>query len=383
MKILHCITGLSGDGAQRMLLRLVQGLEGQGVSNTVVSLGGPGQLAPDFEALGVPVVALGISGPASLVPGVLKLRKALDVHRPDLLQGWMYHANILALLSQETRGVRLPVVWNIRRGLDDLAQRKAATRAAIRASAWVSPRASRIIYCSEQSREQHEGAGFSSSAATVLGNGFDTRLFAPSVERRRAFRDELGIGDEDFVVGQVGRFDLAKGHRFLFEAFGAFATRHPRARLVCIGRGVEGAMLDAVVASDVSRRVHLLPERQKIFEVFPGFDLYCSSSVAEGFPNVVAEALCCGLPVVATDTGATRDLLGTHGVLVKPRSSEALLGGLLQVMSEPEHQRRSRGVMGRYFIEREHSVGRVVHSYGRLYEDAVRSGFRTRTDKHR
>ena len=191
MKILHCITGLSGDGAQRMLLRLVRGLESQGIENVVASLAGRGQLAPEFEALGVPVHALGMSGPTGFVSGLVALRRLVRAACPDLIQGWMYHANVLALLSRDMRGSRLPVVWNIRRGLDDLQERKATTQAVIRGSAWTSSWASRIIYCSERSRAQHEAAGFSSRASCVLGNGFDTGLFAPSEERSEEHTSEL------------------------------------------------------------------------------------------------------------------------------------------------------------------------------------------------
>lgn len=368
MKILHCITGLSGDGAQRMLLRLVRGLESQGIENVVVSLAGPGQLAAEFEALGVPVYALGMSGPAGFIAGVVALRRLVREVCPDLIQGWMYHANVLSLLSRDMRGSRLPVLWNIRRGLDDLQERKATTQAIIRGSAWTSSWASRIIYCSERSRAQHEAAGFSSSASCVLGNGFDTGLFAPSEEARARVRQELGLAPQDFVIGNVGRFDIAKGHHFLFEAFCAFAEGEKRAHLVCIGRGLERSMLPESAPEDVLSRIHLLPERSGMHGVFPAFDVYCSSSIAEGFPNVIAEALASALPVLATDTGATKSLIGSHGVLVEPRSSKALLEGLRALASEPESQRRARGVAGRSLVVQEHSLGRVVGSYRDLYE---------------
>lgn len=224
---------------------------------------------------------------------------------------------------------------------------------------------------------QHEAAGFSSRAARVLGNGFDTELFAPSGEARERMRQELGFGPTDFVIGNVGRFDIAKGHRFLFEAFCALAEHDQNAHLVCIGRGLNKSLLSGMGPQDVLMRIHLLPERSGMHEVLPAFDAYCSSSIAEGFPNALAEALASALPVVATDTGATKSLVGSHGVLVEPRSSKALLEGLCALAAEPEAQRRTRGLAGRSLVVRERSLGQVVSSYRQLYEAELGGAQRT------
>ncbi len=367
MNILHCITGLSGDGAQRMLLRLVRGLQKHGVRNMVVSLGDRGALAPEFEASEVPVRALHMSGAASFVSGVLAFRAAVREFGPDIIQGWMYHANLLSLFVREARGSRLPVLWNVRRGLDDIGERKRTTYALVRGSAWLSSRASRIIYCSQRSRDQHEAAGFSGHAPVVLGNGFDTDLFAPNHAHRASFRRELGLGENELLVGNVGRFDVAKGHRILIEAFCALAVRYPAAHLACVGRGLAAQLIAGTIPPDIRKRIHLLPEREKVHEVFPAFDMYCSSSIAEGFPNVIAEALSTALPVVATDTGATRELVGSRGILVKPRSAAALEAGLAQMLEESPGSRRARGEDGRDFISKEHSLARVVLRYLELY----------------
>ncbi len=371
MNILHCITGLSGDGAQRMLLRLVRGLGAEGVRNVVVSLGDEGALAPEFESCGVEVRALHMSGAASFVSGLLALRAVVRDFAPDIIQGWMYHANLLALFVREARGSRLPVLWNVRRGLDDLGERKRATHAIVRGSAWLSWRASRIVYCSQRSREQHEAAGFSAHAPVVLGNGFDTDCFAPDRAHRTRFRCELGIGENELLIGNVGRFDVAKGHRILIDAFCSVAARHPAIRLACVGRGLDAQLVPSGVPPSIRTRIHLIPEREKVHQVFPAFDIYCSSSIAEGFPNVIAEALSTGLPVVATDTGASRELVGSRGILVQPRSATALATGLEEMLGKPSDLRRARGEEGRRFILKEHSLVRVVRLYRDLYEAEV------------
>lgn len=372
MKILHVITGLSGDGAQRMLLRLCVGLSATGVKSRVVSLGGPGELAPEFESQGVQVVPLGMGRPHRLVSGLLALRQAARDFVPDIVQGWMYHANLVSLFAREVPPSVAPVVWNIRRGLDDLAQRKRSTQAVIRTSAWLSRRARAVVYCSHTSRRQHEALGFGAQSGRVLGNGFDTALFAPCARNREAVRRELGFGPGDVVIGNVGRYDVAKGHRHLLEAFARASRRFPQARLLCVGRGVswQAAERDGFFADqELRRRILLLPERAGISRLYSALDLYCSASIAEGFPNAVAEAASCGVPIVATDTGATRDIVGAGGIVVPPRSASALAQGMASLLREPLSRRHEIGAAARRGIVERHSLPQVLKGYRALYEE--------------
>lgn len=359
-----------------MLLRLCMGLSAQGVTSRVVSLGGPGELAQEFEAQGIQVVPLGMNRPHRLVSGILALRKVARDFVPDVVQGWMYHANLVSLFARDVLPLPAPVVWNIRRGLDDLSQRKRSTQAVIRASAWLSGRARAVIYCSAESRQQHEALGFGAHAARVLGNGFDTSLFAPNLESREALRRELGFGPDDVVIGNVGRYDVAKGHCHLLEAFARVSQSHPHARLLCVGRGVSwrAAERDGVsIAEPVRQKIRLLPERPGIHRLYSALDLYCSSSIAEGFPNAVAEAASCAVPIVATDTGATREIVGAGGIIVTPRSGAALARGIIALLRESPPRRCAIGIEARRGIADRHSLQAVVKSYKALYEEVAAS----------
>ena len=127
-KVLHCITGLTGDGAQRMLLRLVTELSEVGYSNVVVSMMGRGALSASFEKVGVPVHHLDMAANMPNPRGLAKLASIVRSDTPDVLQGWMYHANLALSLGRAVSRTPLPLIWNIRRGLDDYKERKALKR---------------------------------------------------------------------------------------------------------------------------------------------------------------------------------------------------------------------------------------------------------------
>jgi len=370
MRVVHCITGLSGDGAQRMLLRLVIQLQKRSVDNLVISLSKREALAYDFEQQGIPVHSLGMQHPSQIVGGLAQLGALMRAIAPDVLQGWMYHANLAVSSVAPFLRTKPPVVWNIRRGMDDYAERKFSTRAVVRANAMLSARACRIVYCTQESREQHESFGFASPHGIVIGNGFDTTIFAPHAEKRRAVRVRYGIADHEILIGNIGRDDHAKGRSFLFEAFGRLLQRVPHARLLLVGRGMEESnreLRGALVASRIAAHVILVGEYSPISELYPAMDILCSASVAEGFPNVIAEAMASGVPCVATDTGNTKALVEGVGIVVSSRSGTCLAEGLTAMCDEGDDRRRARGLLARERLKTAHSLTRVVDDYESLY----------------
>lgn len=377
MRVVHCITGLSGDGAQRMLLRLAECLQARGVCNHVVSLSRREPFAALFEAQSIPVYALEMKQSMEDVSALWRLRRFLNKVKPNVLQGWMYHANTILSVMRPFLEKPAPLVWNIRRGMDDYRERKFSTRAFIQANRWLSADPEKIIYCTQESREQHEAFGFRGRRGVVLGNGFNTEIFGPSEEQRAIVRARYGVSDGEILIGNIGRDDSAKGREFLFEAFSRLIEKFPAARLFLVGRGMDEANQElrrTLVGRGIVARVILVGEYSPVSELYPAMDILCSSSVAEGFPNVIAEAMSSGVACVATDTGNTRELLEGIGIVVPPRSAARLVDGLVQVCSEPVEARRVRGHRARDRIIAQHSLVRVVDSYVSLYESLGNGG---------
>jgi glycosyltransferase involved in cell wall biosynthesis len=378
MRVLHCITGLSGDGAQGMLLRLAKELQRDGVESQVVNLGEETKVVATFQESNIAVRSLGLRPTgADALRGALMVRKLIDEIKPSVMQGWMYHANfVLTTAAQRSRGQLPPVLWNIRRGLDDYRHRRLTTRAVIRGNAWLSRLPSRIIYCSRECRLQHEVFGFERKAGIVLYNGYDSSRFVPSEKLRVEFRERNKLGDDEFVVGMVGRYDIAKGHTYLIQAFAKIAAIVPNARLVLVGRGVDASnqQICAELSSlGLRSRVLLLGEQEAIERIYPGFDLYCSSSINEGFPNAIAEAMSCGVPSVVTDVGASREIAEDPGIVVQSREPDELAKAMVSMATKSREELRARGQKGRERIVSRYALPLVAKDYLRVYQDALRA----------
>lgn len=376
MRVLHCITGMTGDGAQRMLLRLTESMSAFGVESSVVNLGEPHGVAHLFERIGVRVWSLSITPTASgALVGARRLRHIVSQTEPDIVQGWMYHANIITFLARVAQRQGPVLLWNIRRGLDDYRQRQLKTRCVIRSNAALSRMIDGVVYCSHESKLQHEQFGFNPKSSAVVENGFDSEKFKPRPESRQAFRRQYGIRDDQIVVGNIGRFDLAKGHTFLIEAFSKVLAVEPKAVLVLIGRGVDesNAELASVLHSCGCRdRVLLLGEQERVEQMIPAFDIYCSASISEGFPNALSEAMACGVVCVATDTGASRQVVGGIGRVVAPRSVEQLAEALIAAIGDGAESRQVAGQYGRERIVTQYALHSVARRYYELYRHASR-----------
>jgi glycosyltransferase involved in cell wall biosynthesis len=370
IKIAHCITGLQKDGAQRMLYRLTKGMDRSRFENLVISLRREEPFAEEFRAEGIKLQCVGMTAGVPGPLAIFRLAKILRDFKPDLLQGWMYHANLALTFSEVVARTKAPVLWNIRRSLHNQSGDKLLTRAVVKTSAALSRTAYRIVYCAEASAVQHEAIGFDPTKRIVLGNGFNTDLFAPSAECYGSVRKELNIPQAARIVGIIGRYHPQKDHHSFLRAAAMVAEKHPDVYFVLIGRGLEEgntAVMRDVTEGKLSARVRLLGERSSVNGLLPAFDVYCSSSCNEGFPNVVGEAMSCGVPCVVTDVGASREIVGDTGVVVPPTSPEKLAQGLntLLMLTREEWTERSSTARGRVLDL--FSMSAIVRQYEELY----------------
>lgn len=370
VKILHCITDLSPDGAQRTLLRLVTKLPSSEFDHSVVTLAGGGHLVDRFKEAGITVISLGMKRGIPGISALLKLRSVISEVKPDVIQGWMYHGNLAASLGALLAGTPARVVWNIRRGLYDKREDKILTRGVIKAGALVSSHPQKIIYCVRVAADQHEAVGFDASKRIVIPNGFDTTRFAPRPGARTSLRAMLGLENEAPLVAIAGRYHPQKDFPSFLRAFKAVNQRIPAAHAVLVGRGVDQSceeLVGLLRELEIGSVVHLLGERQDLPDILAGSDIFCSSSINEGFSNVVSEAMSSALPCVATDAGASREIVEGVGIVVERRDIASLAGGMVEMLEKTPEERLRIGEASRDRIVRLYSLPSMLRQYEELY----------------
>lgn len=371
MKILHIVTGLSTGGAERALYNVLAGGLAERFDTAVVSLRDEGTVGPLITALGVPVYSMNFNSCISGTSGFFRLSRIVRSFGPDLMQGWMYHGNIAATLNDLLGSVRTKVVWNIRQSLYDLKVEKFMTRQVVRANRFLSNHADAVIYNSRLAMAQHEAFGFASDRSLFIPNGFDVERFRPDPATGSEVRQALGIPQNATVIGHVARFHPMKDHASFLHAAVKVAQQFPGSHFLVVGREVSlnNQFLANVVPQKSEKCFSFPGERADVHRIMHAMDVLVTSSAwGEGFPNVLGEAMACGVPCVSTDVGDCREIVGNTGVLVPPSDSEALAKGMMVLLEMSDAERRVLGRAARDRVKTRYSLPKTVEKYINLYE---------------
>ena len=369
MKIVHIITGGEGrGGAEGVLLRLVT-LTSNKIDHTVYTLLDMPEYADDFKRAGITVESLNIRNPKSFAVNLFYLKKQWTSCPPDVIQSWMGHSNILfGLLG---RGLDVPVVWNIRQSLILKEELGLKNYTLTKASAILSKTIPyKIINCSSKSIERHKEIGF-----------YDKFIYIPNgVYIESNLKDLVSPKkDKGFTVGHVGRYDPAKNHKLFIESFSRFNKRHSDSRTLMAGTGVsyDNVAFQNRFGSLINHSFKLLGQIDGIAElpkVYKKMDCLVLSSITEGFPNVLIEAMSFGLPCISTDVGDAAEIIGDTGWIVPSEDQDALEKALEVAYREcndfPEKwaDRRARAynrVVDNYSIEK------MCERYIDVWNDAI------------
>lgn len=371
MRVLYIITGLATGGAESMLLKLLERLDRERYTPMVISLTTSGDIGPRIAALGIPVLALGMTSGLPRPSDFLHLLRKVRQLRPDIVHTWLYHADLLGGLAARLAGITA-ICWGIRSSNLDADKTHWTTRAVRRVCALLShviPQ--RIFLNSETARRIHVSLGYAGVKMSVVPNGFDLSRFRPDDGARGRVRAGLGCADDTLLVGMVGRFDPLKNHSGFISAMAMVHRHMPQVQLLLAGKGVDRdneELVHSIERAGLSANTHLLGPRDDVPELMAALDVLACPSHAEAFPNVVGEAMAAGVPCVATDVGDCAYIIGDTGHVV-PAGNMAGFASSVEAMLKLSHaERTALGEKARVRVASYFEIGHVVRRYEETYE---------------
>lgn len=372
---MHVITGLKIGGAEISLLKLVSNLSKERFSNEVVSLTDAGPVAKRLQDVGVKVRALGMRRGSANPIAVLKLARLLRKARPNVVQTWMYHADLIGGVAAKLTG-RYPVIWNIRQSNLDPARSKRTTVWTTKTCARLSRcLPERIVCCAESARRIHIDLGYAGERMVVIPNGVELDLFKPDPRTRATARAELGIDERTILIGLVARFDPQKDHETFIKAGSMLHKEFSDVRFLLCGPGIvreNEQLMQWLQSNGIADRCITLGERSDIPRLMTALDIATSSSAyGEGFPNAIGEAMACGVPCVVTDVGDSSLLIGDPGRVVPPRRPESLAAAWRKVLSMDKAVRAEVGQAARRRMEHQFDIVAITRRYEELYEQVA------------
>lgn len=364
-------------GAERQIVALARGLHERGHRVVVAVLYSGGPLEHDLQAAGVPVQSFAKRGRWDVIGFLLRLIRFLRRERPQIVHGYLEFQNVLATLTQPIHRGR--VVWGVRASDRPMARYDWLVQVVNRFERVASRFPDLIVSNSHAGRAHVLSLGFPANRVIVIPNGIDTDRFRPDPVAGRRLRDELGISHSDAVVGLVGRFDPMKDHPSFLTAAAQLAAQRAEVRFLSVGAGpaeTAAALAARAERLGVASRVIWAGPRGDMPAVFNALDVAVSaSSSGEGFPNVVGEAMACGVPCVVTDVGDSARVVGDRGEVVPPRDPIALAAGIDRLLTRAQ-QNDLDPVAIRMRIVEEFSVRSLVEQTEAVLTSVIEGGIR-------
>lgn len=363
--ILHVITGLNDGGAEAVLFRLCT--QGSSHRHHAVSLMDEGKYGPLLAECGVSVTCLGMIRGRISLSGLWRLWWLIRTAKPDAIQTWMYHANLVGGVVARLAGQR-NIIW----GIHHTTLMPGESRRGTILVSWLCARLSRIvprsiICCAERSRKVHADLGYDDERMRVIPNGYDLSVFRPDSKAGEQLRRDLRLEPTERMIGFVARYDPLKDHETLLSALAVLKRQRRCPVCLLVGTGMEpgnAALADRIASLGLDGKVCLLGRRNDIPAVMNALDVHVMSSSAEAFPNVLAEAMACGTPCISTDVGDAAEIIGGTGRIVPPRDPDALAKAIAELLIERDTAAwPDRCEEARHRIAERYSIQRMFDEY--------------------
>lgn len=355
--MVHVITNFAGvGGAEMMLSRLIQATEQQ-YQHVIIALMKTSKVYQSTLDRCQAHYALGWNG-LNTLGTIQKLRALLKQLAPQTVQCWMYHANALTSLSVIGLKRKPKVIWGIHHSLASPKDESISTKIALGLSKLLSEQPQAIIYCAHSSMQQHHTYGFNNPNSHVIANGVYLDKFQPNPELH-----------DPVVIGFAGRYHLAKGYPYLFETMAKLKDQPIVFRIAGGGASLNNPEVKALFEHYQldQNKVELLDQISDMSAFYQSIDAFLMTSITEGFPNVLVEAMASGLPCISTDVGDASYIVQELGSIVPPRDSDALVQAILNYLQLSTDEKQALKQATRQRVEQYFSIETVSQQYMQVW----------------
>jgi glycosyltransferase involved in cell wall biosynthesis len=336
------IRSMERGGAERQLCVLAKALVARGHTVSVAVFYAGHSFERDIETGDVRVIDLRKKGRWDVVAFYVRLLRAIRREQPDVLHAYLSVANILCG-SMRWLWIKVPVVLGVRASRVTGKRREWLSRLSLYLER-VCARSAKTVIANSEAGRRHLGLS-DADRAVVINNGIDTEYFRPDLAARTRMRDELQIPTDVRIVGLVARLDPVKDHSTFLRAAARVREHRSDVRFLCVGTINPTYLVELrrlAFGLGLGSALTWIGEKSNMADLYNALDVLCLCSHSEGFPNVLAEAMACGIPCVATDVGDCARVLSEADQVIPPRDPEALAQAIMRSLQDAPSNRELR-----------------------------------------
>jgi len=377
MKIVHIINSLKKGGAEGNLYRLCKFQKKKyknKINIIIITLIDNGYYEYELKKKGIKILSLRINEENKIfdfIKKITKLRKYIKKINPDIIQSWMYHSNFLSIFIPKKYYNR--IFWNIRHSeLNLRISKKMTILLSIICGLFSRFVPKKIIYCSEKSIKFHENNQYYCKKKTrLIDNGYSDKTYYPSNNLRLNFRKKNKIKKTDIILGYAGRYAKQKNIESLLNAFSKIVKNYENVHLYMVGKEINlqnKELINIISGLNIKDKIVLLNEQKNLLEFYNGIDLLVLTSHSESFPNVIAEAMLCSTPVLASNAGCSKKIIDKYGFVLNKNDYLSITKGLKKSINILENKKRNWKFLKknvRSQIKKKFSIEKMANSYSK------------------
>lgn len=328
MKVLHIITSMNSGGAENVLFRIVNSDKNN--CHSIISLTHNDFFFNKYAKIGINVKVIFqnkfslLSWPARLIFHIIKFK-------PDVVQTWMFHSNLVGGIFSKIAGVK-KIIWNVRGPYNKKLYSAQTNIVILLCNLFSRVIPDKIIYNSNYALETlNFGVNKNNTKSTVIHNGFDV------VSDPFLFRRNEQIKDNIFTIGMAARYDSFKDHKTLLKSLHILKKNNIPFKCLLAGSEINyknNDLMQDIIKMNLDKDIVLLDELNNLNKFMKLIDVNVLSSNDESFPNVIGEAMSKGIPCIATDVGDTGFLIADTGWLVKKSDPGMMSDSLRDAFNE-------------------------------------------------
>ncbi|MAT10467.1 MAG: hypothetical protein CMM02_05590 [Rhodopirellula sp.] len=373
IRILHIITTLEHGGAEKNLISISSNLDKNEFNQSIISLTTSSKKYSDIAELNnVQLINLNINNFITALVGIYKICKFLNQYKPHIVQTWLYHADILGLIIKILYK-KYKVIWNIRCSHLAVSDISYTTRIIRYILSVRSQKVDGIIFNSKAGLVEHRKLGMFNENSHIIPNGFNLEEFKADKKIREKIREGLQINQDVFVCGMVARYDPLKNHDHFIRA-AALLNKIYGKKIIFLLIGVNinwnnKKLVNSINHENLKDKFHLLGQRNDINDILKIIDCLVLTSITEGFPNVIGEAMASEVPCVSTCVGDVVSIMGNRKNIIKINDVADLVSKVNDIINLSTDEKLELGVNLRKRIENNFSIVSTMKKYRMMYSN--------------